>query len=292
MAKKLGRGLSHLIPTSSSGTGSAEILEHPDYRELLVTEIRPNKDQPRKKFNERELEELSKTLLTVGLIEPIVVRKVDEGYEIISGERRWRACQKAGFVKIPSIIKRLNDTQAIEMAIIENIQREELTPIEEARAYELLMEKTGAKTSQIADKVGKDRTTVANLLRLLKLPEEILQMLEDGVMNSGQARPLLGIGDKATLIRTARKIISEGWTARKVEDEVAKLTSSSIEGTTVGKKSAANSDANSRSLEEKIRKKYMAKINVQHTKKGSGKISIHYGTLDDLERILVLMGIK
>ncbi len=291
MAKKLGRGLSHLLPTTK-GDSTPAVSSNPDYQELPITEIDPNPDQPRKRFNDRDIDELARSLTSVGLIEPVVVRKIKDRYQLISGERRWRACQQAGFKKIPAVIKKLNDTQALEMGIIENIQREDLNPIEEARAYEQLMSLTGMKASAIADKVGKDRTTITNLIRLLKLPEQILQLIEEGQIKAGQARPLLGLGDKAMMYQLAKKIVIQGWSARRVEDEIARITDPAGVKTKTGKKVAGRKDANVKALEEKIRKQYMAKVQVEHTRKGGGRISIHYGNLDDLDRILGLLGVK
>ncbi len=287
MVKKtgLGKGLSNLIPSAGGGrTAGVQIVEHPDYRELSIQEIVPNPNQPRKRINQAELDELAKTLHTVGLIEPIVVRKIknEERYEIISGERRFQACKKAGFKKIPAMIKQVNDIQALEMGIIENIQREELNPIEEARAYQALLDKTGQKPIQIAEKVGKDRTTITNLLRLLKLPDQVLEIIEHGQMSAGQARPLLSIADPRVLIKLAGRIAREGWTARRVEDEIARLQ----EG---GAKSSAKKDkkdANIRHLEERLRAKFTTKVDIAHGRGGAGKITLHYTSLDDLDRLL------
>lgn len=289
MAKKpggLGRGLSNLLPGAEDNRRSIQISANPDYIELSIDDIVPNPDQPRKKIHPAELEELSKTLHSVGLIEPIVVRKKGEKYQLISGERRWRASRLAGFKKIPAVIKQVNDMQALEMGIIENIQREELTPIEEAKAYEQWMNLTGLKPSNLADKIGKDRTTIANLIRLLKLPEEVLSLIEEKKMSAGQARPLLGLGDRKTLVRLASKISQENWPARKVEDEVSKLTE------TTRAKSESRRDANIASLENKLRTSLSAKVAISHRKNGSGKISISYGNLDDMDRILEKLGIK
>ena len=287
MAKKLGRGLSNLIPGADSGNGSVNIQTNPEYQELSLDSLVPNPDQPRKKFLQQELEELAATLHAVGLIEPIVVRKTGEKYQIISGERRWRACKIAGFKKIPCVIKQVNDIQALEMGIIENIQREELSPIEEARAYEHLMEKTGLKPGDIALKVGKDRSTITNLLRLLKLPFEVVELIENGKLSAGQARPLIGIGDKNKLHSLIKKIVMEGWTARKVEEEVARIqepASASKSGKPLSKK-----DVNVTKLEDRLRSKLTARINIFHKKNGSGKISIGYANLDDLERIIEML---
>ncbi|MCB1138406.1 MAG: ParB/RepB/Spo0J family partition protein [Leptospiraceae bacterium] len=289
MAKKsgLGRGLSNLIPGASGGGSSTASEGHPDYQEIAIDRVEPNPDQPRKKFREAEIQELASTLLSVGMIEPIVVRRKGEGYEIISGERRWRAARQAGFRKIPAVVKQVSEGQALEMAIIENVQREDLTVIEEARAYETLMNLSGAKAADVAKKVGKDRATVTNLIRLLKLPEEILEMIEERQLSGGAARPLLSLGDPRAMVRLARKVVSEGWSARKVEEEVAKLSEP-----VMGKSSGAGKDASTRQLEERLRARFTAKAEVKHKKNGTGQVSIHYANLDELDRILELMGLK
>ncbi len=296
MAKKsgLGRGLSNLIPgADSSGDKSIKITSNPEYQELQIEEIDPNPNQPRKIFQQPELEELAATISSVGIIEPVVVRKVGDRYQLISGERRWRACKLAGYKKIPSVVKQVDDVKALEMGIIENIQREELNPIEEARAYEYWMNQTGLKPSELATRVGKDRSTITNLVRLLKLPEEVLDRIEDKSITAGQARPLLGIGDRRMLKSITEKIVDEGWTARKVEDEVSRLIDpDSTSQENKPNKSGSSSDANIRNLEEKIRSRLLTRIQVQHKKDGSGKLTLNYASLDDLERILDLMGVR
>lgn len=285
MAKKtgLGRGLSNLIPGAQEHTGKIQINTNPDYQEIPIQNIFPNPDQPRKRIDRAELEELAKTLHSHGVIEPVVVRRVDDRFQLISGERRWRAAQLSGFKKIPAVIKQVNDTQALEMGIIENIQREELTPIEEARAYEQWMQLTDLKPSNLSEKIGKDRTTIANLLRLLKLPEEVLNLIESKKLSAGQARPLLSIGDKKTLIKIAERIVKENWNARKVEDEVSRLTETS-RPTTSGRK-----DANISAVENKLRVRLSAKVQITHKKNGSGKITIHYGNINDFDRVLAIL---
>ena len=287
MAKKvLGRGLSNLLP----GESTIQIQTNPDYQELDISIIVPSPDQPRKQFNPDDIRELAQTLHSVGLIEPIVVRKSGANFEIISGERRFRACKLAGFKKIPAVIKQVDDIRALEMGLIENIQREDLNPMEEARAYEIWMEKTGDKPSDLAEKVGKDRTTITNLTRLLKLPEDIQKLIENKMMTAGQARPLLAIADRRTSTKLADRICRENWSARRVEDEVAKLQGEPGARSPVAK--AAARDPNLKSVEAKLRTKLGAKVSLNHKKNGAGKLTVFYGNLDDLDRILQGMGIK
>lgn len=293
MVKKsaLGRGLSNLIPGAERTSEGLDLRNNPEYQELEIDRIKPNPEQPRKRFTEQELAELATTIQGVGLIEPIVVRPFGDEFQIISGERRWRACQTIGYKKIPAIVKRVDDIQALEMGIIENIQREELTPIEEAKAYDLWIARTGMKPSQLAERVGKERTTVANLLRLLKLPDEVQEMLSNRMISAGQARPLIGIADRKVMRSLVERIVREGWSARRVEEEVGRLTEGDS-GTGVVPKTGGKVDPNIRSLEDKIRAKYTAKVAIAHRKDESGKISIAYSSLDELDRILEMMGVK
>jgi ParB family chromosome partitioning protein len=285
--RTLGRGLSNLLPGADQAGDRPVIRDNPNYQEIALTEIRPNPKQPRKHFNEADIKELAKTLHSVGLIEPVVVRKVENHYQLISGERRFRAATVAGFKKLPAVIKQVNDLQALEMGIIENIQREELGPIEEARAYEFWMNETGRKASDLADKVGKDRTTITNLIRLLKLPPEVLDLIEQRMLTPGQARPLLAIGDRKVLGQIATKIAREGWTARRVEDEVARI----MDGP-VSKAPKPGRDPNIKHLEDRLRTKFTTRVQITHKKKGGGKISISYANLEDLERLMELWKVK
>ncbi|MBX7059207.1 MAG: ParB/RepB/Spo0J family partition protein [Leptospirales bacterium] len=289
MAKKtLGRGLSNLIPGMEQA-GQAVVRDNANYIELPLDEISANPNQPRKRFNDEDLRELARTLHSVGLIEPVVVRKIGDRFQLISGERRWRAARLAGFKKIPAVIKQVNDLQALEMGIIENIQREELNAVEEARAYDFWMTHTGRKASDLAELVGKDRTTITNLVRLLKLPEEILALLETGAILPGQARPLLAIGDRKTLLGLAARISREAWTARKVEESVARLTESTAPA---GRKNSSRKDANVRQLEDKLRARLGARVRVAHKKGGAGAITIQYQNLEDLDRLLELLRVR
>lgn len=284
--KGLGKGLANLLPDIGTSTNESVNSE---FHYIDVDKIEPNPDQPRKRFTEKELQELSETIKNVGIIEPVIVRQEKDKYILISGERRWRATKLAGFKKIPAIIKNVDEVKSIELAIIENIQREDLTPIEEARAYETLMKLTNMNIKQIAEKVGKDRSTISNLLRLLKLPEEILHLVEEKKITAGQVRPLLSIADKKMMIQLANKIIEENWSARKVEEEVAKITDPKINSSTNKDnfKDPAIID-----IEKKIRAKFTTKVDINHKSNGSGKIILHYANLDEFDRIVELLGIQ
>jgi len=282
--KGLGKGLANLLPDLTTTESSENEFQYID-----VDRIEPNPEQPRKRFQQNELQELAETIKNVGVIEPIIVRKENEKYILISGERRWRATKLAGFKKIPAIIKNVDEIRSAELSIIENIQREDLTPIEEARAYERLIKLTNLNIKEIAERVGKDRSTISNLLRLLKLPEEIQQLVEEKKLTAGQARPLLSIADKKMMIHLANKIVQEGWNARRVEDEVAKIIHPV---STTAKGESNDKDPSILEVEKKIRAKFTTKVDIIHKGNGSGKIVLHYANLDEFDRIIELLGIK
>lgn len=290
-AKALGKGLGNLIPVNEN---QEEISpqENSSLKEIKISEIFPNPNQPRRTFSDASIEELSNTIKLHGVIQPVVVQKVDRGYELISGERRVRACKKAGFLKIPAIVKVVSSKESFEMAILENIQREDLNPIEEAIAYKKLSEETGLKITEIAQRMGKNRTTISNLVRLLNFPEKIQNYIRDGKITEGQSRPVLSIADERKQIETIEKIISEGWTARQVEDYVSDV----LGGTKITeskKSSSISKDPSILKLESKLRNKFSSKIEIQHNEQnGKGKLVIHYGNLDQMESILKEIGVS
>lgn len=284
--KGLGKGLANLLPEFNQEESKKENSE---FQYIDIEKVEPNPNQPRKRFNQQELEELSETIKNVGVIEPIIVRMENDKYVLISGERRLRAAKLAGFKKIPAIIKNLDYIRSLEITLIENIQREDLTPIEEAKAYEQLLKLTNMNIKQIAEKVGKDRSTISNLLRLLKLPDEIKTFIEEKKVSVGQVRPLLSIADKKMMIELAEKIVSENWSARKVEEEVAKITDPNLRKNS----SKINfKDPSILEIEKKIRAKFTTKVDIQYNSNGSGKIIFHYANLDEFDRLLELLGIS
>ncbi|MCB1176444.1 MAG: ParB/RepB/Spo0J family partition protein [Leptospiraceae bacterium] len=298
MAKSnvLGRGLGNLIPggTKKSANEAPVASEHAgnsNLKDIKISDISLNPNQPRKTFRPETISELAETIKLHGLIQPIVVKKINRGYQLIAGERRLRACREAGFVKIPAIIKDYSEKESIEVALLENIQREDLNPIEEGLAYHTIGEKLGLKTSEIAARVGKNRSTVANLIRLLQLPENVKELVAQKKLSEGQARPLLSIGDKRKLAETAEKIIELNMTVREVEDYVAKVIGDAKPGKNSSKTSKV--DPSILALESKLRNKLSAKVGIQHNESsGKGKIVLSYGNLDEMERILEKMGIR
>ena len=207
----LGRGLSTLIPTAESPVGSP-------YREIPVNQVQPNPAQPRTRYSEDTLRGLARSIIEVGLLQPVVVQEMDTGYVLISGERRWRAAQLAGLEAVPAIIRNADDTGSLLQALVENIQREDLTPLEEASAYKILIDEHGLTQQEVAHRVGKGRATVANSIRLLRLPPAILELLETGQLTTGHARALLSVSDPKYAAHIAKRAVAEGWTVRQVEE--------------------------------------------------------------------------
>ena len=224
--KGLGKGLDTLIPSNvldsadnKQKTGKAQT---PD-SVVDINKVEPNRDQPRKNFDEDALEELADSIRQVGLIQPIVVQDRKGYYEIIAGERRWRACKKAGLKEIPVIIRNFTEQEIVEISIIENIQREDLNPIEEAMAYKRLLEEFNLKQDEVAEKVSKNRTTITNSLRLLKLTDDVQQMIVDGKLSTGHARAIISIEDPAKQLEIAEKIFDEKMSVREVEKYIKSL---------------------------------------------------------------------
>jgi ParB family transcriptional regulator, chromosome partitioning protein len=285
-ANVLGKGLGNII---NKGNAAKEASSLNSLIEIKLTEIKVNPNQPRKSFSKETISELAETIKLHGIIQPIVVKKTEDGYELVSGERRFRASKEAGFHKIPAIIKNYSEKESLEIAIIENIQRENLNPIEEAEAYQVLIEKNGLKITELALRVGKNRSTISNMIRILQLPDSVKDLIKQGKISEGHARPLLSIGDKKKLESYAQQIAEKGTTVREVEEYVSGLW----ETKTDLKTKRDNQDPFIAQYETKIRNKLSAKIKLLHnTKLGKGKMVISYNSLDEMERVLSKMGIQ
>ena len=296
VAKKsgLGKGLDALIPAGNKKAPVKKetepviiekIVEKKGVETLKITEVEPNREQPRKNFNEDALLELSDSIKQYGVIQPLIVQKKEDHYEIIAGERRWRAAKMAGIKEIPVIIKDYSDQQVMEISLIENIQREDLNPIEEAMAYKNLMEEFHLKQDEIAEKVSKSRTAVTNSMRLLKLDKRVQQMMIDDMISAGHARTLITIEDPDVQYNIATKIFDEKLSVRETE-KMVKL----IQKTEVKKEKAEK--VNSfiyKDIEEKIKAILGTKVTVDHRSNNKGRISIEYYSNDELERILFLL---
>ena len=270
----LGRGLGALIPGGSPS-------ERKGVMNLGIEEIRPDRSQPRRHFDEAHIEELAESIRSKGVLIPLIVRRDSEGYVLVAGERRWRAAQKAGLRELPVMVREVTGKEAFEIALIENIQREDLNPIEEAGAYRRLIEEHGLTQEELAARVGKDRSTVANALRLLRLPEAIQRAVVSGELSMGHARALLAIHDEGDLRKAAEKVIAEALSVRAVESLVQRLKSKRQPQ----RRRDGHGGAQLRHLVEKLQRKLSVKVQLKD-KDGNGTLEIRYGSLAELDRVL------
>lgn len=294
MAKSrgLGKGLDSLIPVGSTegktkiGINSAPAAEEKPDKMVKITMVEPNRDQPRHKFDEAALNELADSIKQYGIISPIIVQDRKDHYEIIAGERRWRAAKIAGLKEIPVIIKNFTEQEIVEISLIENIQRENLNPIEEALAYKRLLTEFNLKQEEVAERVSKSRTAVTNSMRLLKLADEVQQMIIDEKITTGHARALITIEDTEKQIEIAKKVVDEKLSVRDIEKLVKDLNKPKKE------KKAAKQIKNEfiyQDIEEKLKQSFGTKVSVIAKEDGSGKIEIDFYSSDDLDRILDLL---
>jgi ParB family transcriptional regulator, chromosome partitioning protein len=272
----LGRGLSALIPDAAPAAVNERALD------VDSDLLRPNQFQPRSTMDESKIEELARSIRANGIIQPIVVRKKDGGYEIVAGERRWRASQRAGLLKVPVVVRDIPDDRLLAVALIENIQRENLNPIEEAHAYRRLAEDHQLTQEQIADAVGKDRSSIANYVRLLKLPQEVRANVGSGVLSMGHARALLGLPDETSQLRVARDIVARSLSVRETEALVKRAS----EPVTI--KPAADKDVHTRAAEERLRFALGTRVRILRKRKG-GQIEIEFGTEEELQRVFEML---
>ena len=284
--KALGKGINALIPDFEMGVPETDAQETMYSKELLIDEISPNRFQPRKYFDDEKLEELIASIKENGVLQPVVVQRAESGYELVVGERRWRASKKAGLKKIPAVIREVSDDQSLELAIIENIHRQDLNPIEEAEAYARLAEEFALTQEMIANKVGKSRTAVANTMRLLKLSRKIKEDLISGKLSMGHARALLGLENPGQIQTLCKEIYKQDLTVRQTENRVGALKQPMPK-----KKTPATSKKNIfiKDLEKEMERKLGTKVEI-NPKKTGGKIVVTYYSDDDLERIQNLIG--
>lgn len=290
MAKKFGglnlsRGINSMIPTDDDEKES--VAGASSINDVKISEIEANPDQPRRVFDEEALNELADSIKQIGVVQPITLRKLADGkYQIVAGERRYRASQIAGLESIPAYIREVNESQQMEMALIENIQREDLNAIEEALAYQNLMDKCDYTQDQLSERVGKKRATVANYLRLLRLPAEIQMAVKDKKIDMGHARALMAIEDPVAQLSVYNQIISEGLSVRKVEELAKNLKegkSASPEKKEPQKKDLPEDYA---ALKEKLNGLFNTPVSMTCDKKGKGKITIQFNSDDDLLKIM------
>lgn len=272
----LGKGLQALIPTEVAAELGSML------QELPIGRLRPNPRQPRGHFDEEALASLAASIKELGVLQPVLVRPAGDDFELVAGERRWRAAKRAGLQTIPAIVRPVADTRVLEQALVENLQREDLNPIEEAQAYRRLVDEYQLTQEQIADAVGKDRSSVANFLRLLKLPHEVRANVGAGTLSMGHARALLGLPDEASQLRLSREVVSKSLSVRETEALVKKGTAP------VKLKTPAESDVHTRAAEERMRFALGTRARIVRKRTG-GRIEIDFGSEAELQRLFEVL---
>lgn len=276
----LGRGLSALVREETVAPGE-------QLREIDLDLIKPNSEQPRSRFNETTLEELAQSIRENGVIQPVVLRQTgDGGLELVAGERRWRAAQRAGLRKIPAVIREIAAEKKLELALIENIQRQDLNPIEEAKAFKKLIESIGLTQEKLAERIGKDRVLIANHLRLLKLPEDIQVLIEERKLSAGHGRAILSIVEIAEQRRLAREIIDKALSVREAERRAKRINGLDRKKAAGESTGSSGTDANLRAAEARLRRKLATQVHIiSNANNTGGKIEIEYYNVLDLDRI-------
>lgn len=277
MGRRLGKGINALFP-------NIEDVTEQSIENIAIKDCRPNPYQPRKTFNADAIEELKTSILEYGIIQPLIVRKSIKGYEIVAGERRFRAAKEAGLEEVPAIVQDLSDGKMMEIALLENLQREDLTVIEEAMAYKQLMKELNLTQDELSNRLGKSRSHIANTVRLLTLPEEVITYINNGQLSMGHGRALLGLQNENNLLKLVKKIIREQLSVRQVEQLVTKLN----ENVTKPTEKEQRKDIFIVEKESLLRERLGTKVKIQRNKK-KGKIEIEFFTNEDLERILTII---
>lgn len=292
--RALGRGLSALLPDAgppavpagpaSTGPNAPAARTDKQYFQAAIEDVYPSPEQPRRRFEDSELEELAQSIRTYGVIQPMIVRTRKEGgYFLIAGERRWRASQRAGLERVPVVVQEVVAKEAFERALVENLQRSDLNPIEEAEAYRRLADEFRYTQEQVAERVGKDRTTVTNALRLLRLPPRVRTMVEDRSLTNGHAKALLALDSPADIESAARSVVAKKLSVRATEGLVQKQKR---KGQST-EKDPVKKSASARDLEERLTRSLGAQVQIHEDKQGkSGRLEIRYVDLDDLDRLL------
>ncbi len=288
--RRLGRGLDALFNATPA------IVEEPEsvLREIPVREIRKNPFQPRKDFSAEGLRELQESLKTSGLLQPITVRRTHEGdqhYELVAGERRLRAATELGWPTISAVVKDLDERQLLDLALVENLQRSDLNPVEEAEGYNRLIDEFGHTQQTIASLVGRDRSTVANMLRILQLPKSVLQMLREGQLTIGHTRPLLGLVEEKKIIDLANEAVKKGLSARDVEQRVRESSERALTRKRGRPQKVDSRSPETRRLEEQLRRVLQTDVSIVATPSHKGSIKISFYSAEDFERIIELLGL-
>ncbi|HEX7997323.1 MAG TPA: ParB/RepB/Spo0J family partition protein [Pyrinomonadaceae bacterium] len=278
----LGRGLSALL-SESAATNSEELLE------IDIDLIEPNSAQPRTNFNEERLNDLAQSIRSNGIVQPLLVRRRGARYQLIAGERRWRAAQRAGLQRVPAVVRDIPDDKLLELALIENIQRQELNAIEEAHAYKRLIETLGLTQETVAQRVGRDRSFITNYLRLLRLPEDIQRLVEEEKITMGHARALLGVDDADMQRRVAQNVIEQSLSVRETERAIKRIIAGATPAAAT-QPPPTRDDANIRAAENKLRRRLGTQVRVMPSQTGvGGKIEIEYYNETDLDRLYQLL---
>jgi len=281
----LGRGMAALLSNAAPPPSAAVAMPGRSLLQLPVEAIERNPNQPRKRFEEKKLEELAASIREHGIVEPILVRREGGKYRILAGERRWRAAQRAGLKEVPAVLREASERQAFEIALVENLQREDLNAIEEAEAYEVLIEEHGLTQDAIAQRVGKERSTVANALRLLRLPSEVRDLVRDGGLDMGHARALLGLDGEEAIRRAAQRVVREQLSVRATEALVRQLTRKGKPAPAQGAQTAAMRD-----LTQRLQRRLGARCRVVPKSGLAGRLEVEYTSLDELDGILAKIG--
>ncbi|ECH7280345.1 ParB/RepB/Spo0J family partition protein [Listeria monocytogenes] len=279
MAKGLGKGINALFNNVDTNEETVQ--------NIAIKEIKPNPYQPRKIFDAKAINELRDSIKIHGVLQPIILRNTDKGYEIVVGERRYRAAKEAKLKEIPAVVRDLTEEEMMELSVIENLQREDLSPLEEAESYQFLMKKLGLTQAKLAERVGKSRPYIANFVRLLTLPEEVQVMLRDGSLSAGHGRVLLGLKLKKNIVPTAKKSVAQGLTVRQLEDVINNLNEN-VSRETI---KPARVPIFIRESESQLRDKFGTAVSIKRRDK-KGKIEIEFLSDDDLDRILEILDIQ
>jgi ParB family chromosome partitioning protein len=282
--RRLGRGLDALLPVAVSSSPQPSAASSDGFR-AKIEDLHPNRSQPRTRFDDAALAELTQSIKDLGILEPILVRRRSQGgFEIVAGERRWRAAQRAGLHEVPVFVRELNEARAFEAALVENLQREDLNPLESARAFARLIEEHHHTHDSLAQLIGKDRSTVANALRLLKLPEAIMDLIEAKELSEGHGRALLGAGDAALMQKLAREAIAGEWSVRETERRARVASQAQAQAT---EPTSALKSPNQRDLEDRLSRSLGARVSVAD-RKGKGHLQIAFANYDELDRLIAL----
>lgn len=277
----LGRGLGALL-SSTPGEGDTLV-------EAAIDQISPNPHQPRKVFESGPLDELASSIRASGLIQPVVVRRLGEGYQLIAGERRWRAARQAGLDRIPVVVREATDAESLEIALVENLLREDLNPMEEAEAYRSLLGQLGCTQEELAQRIGRDRTSIANALRLLRLPEAIQVDLRSGRLTMGHARALLALATEAEQLKLRDEILANDWSVRVTEGSIRAAEGTHAPARTPRKRRGHTAELSA--LEQSLQRALMTRVSISGNER-RGTIEITYATADELERIAELIGVR